>query len=196
MSVLEKDRKETPFDARDNMLNIWNHVTELSFRGFGVRKRNTPKTPKNFNEWSKASQEKHLKSMEEKKIRQEKWDMMFIERESKVVDDLCRNIVYAIDAANTINPQYICECDIQRVKQDEAIGLCNNLKRELNHIAETIPCNKNFLSQVTEDIAKEIVILRGWRKSCNDTRKKVIEKEISQRKTVAEKMGFIFNLEQ
>jgi hypothetical protein len=43
-------------------------------------------------------------------------------------------------------PQTIMEFDQKRLWQDEAIGLCNNLKQELNHIADTIPCNKNFLA--------------------------------------------------
>lgn len=193
MSVLEKDRTETPFTTRDNMLEIWNRMTELSFRGFGLKKRKPPKTPGNFDTWSEKSRQSYLVKMEDKRKQQEQWDLMFIQNESRIVDDLCRQIVYLIDASNTISPQYLCECDDQRLKQDEAIGLCNNLKRELNHIAETIPCNKNFLAKITEDIAHEIELLKGWRKSCNAKRKSVIEKEISMRTTVAEKMGFIIN---
>ena len=79
--------------------------------------------------------------------------------------------------------------------QNEAIGYCNNLKRELNHIADTIPCNKNFLVILTRDIDKEIAILRGWRKSCNVKRKEVLAKEIKQRADTAEKLGFIIAAE-
>lgn len=191
MSVLEEYRKETPFFARDNMLDIWKNCTELSFRGFGIKKRKSPKTPKNFDTWSKESQEKWKQTMQLKLEQQERWDLMFIHNETHVVDGLCRKIVYLIDRANTLNPQYLFECDDQRLKQDEAIGYCNNLRRELNHIADTIPCNKNFVALLTEKIDKELDALRGWRKSCNSKRKDVIAKEIKQRKSVAEKIGFI-----
>lgn len=56
--LLESQRKETPFAARDNMLDIWKHATELSFRGFGRKKRKMPKEPKNFEKWSEESREK------------------------------------------------------------------------------------------------------------------------------------------
>lgn len=46
--VLEDKRSETPFAVRDNALDIWKQVTELSFRGFGKKKRKMPKTPSNF----------------------------------------------------------------------------------------------------------------------------------------------------
>ena len=193
--VLEDQRSETPFSARDNMLDIWKHVTELSFRGFGKRKRKPDKVPKNFETWSEASQERWKQNTEQKASWREQWDIMFINRESNVVDTICRKIVYLIDRANTLNPQYLSECDEQRKMQNEAIGYCNNLKRELNHIADTIPCNKNFLVILTRDIDKEIAVLRGWRKSCNVKRKEVLEKEIKQRADTAEKLGFIIAAE-
>ena len=123
MSVLENQRTETPFTARDNMLDIWEQVTELSFRGFGKRKRKLPKIPRNFEIWSPESQERWRRSSAEQTAQYEAWDMNFIRNESRIVDDLCRKIVYAIDQANTINPQYLCECDKQRLLQDEAISL-------------------------------------------------------------------------
>lgn len=158
------------------MLDIWKHITELSFRGFGIKKRKKPKTPGNFKEWSKESQEKWLKNMEDTYKRNRKWDEMFIENESRVVDDLCRKIVHLIDQANILHPYYLFEWEDQRRMQDEAIGLCSNLKQELNHIADTIPCNKNFLTIQTEDIEKEIALIRGWRRSCNSIRDKVKDK--------------------
>jgi len=144
--ILKKDRKETKFEVMDNMLDIWKQVTELSFRGFGKQKRKKPKIPKNFDEWSEKSQNDWITNTNERTLRQEQWDMNFINNETQVVDNICRKIVQLIDQANTMVPQTIMEFDQKRLWQDEAIGLCNNLKQELNHIADTIPCNKNFLA--------------------------------------------------
>lgn len=189
--ILKKDRKETKFEVMDNMLDIWKQITELSFRGFGKRMRKKPKIPKNFNEWSEESQNRWIVNTEGKLQQQEQWDMNFINNETQVVDNICRKIVQLIDQANTMLPQTIMEFDQKRLWQDEAIGLCSNLKQELNHIADTIPCNKNFLAIQTDSIDKEINLLRGWRKSFNKNREEIISKEIQRRKNIAEKMGFI-----
>lgn len=189
--ILKKDRKETKFEVMDNMLDIWKQITELSFRGFGKRMRKKPKIPKNFNEWSEESQNRWIVNTEGKLQQQEQWDMNFINNETQVVDNICRKIVQLIDQANTMLPQTIMEFDQKRLWQDEAIGFCNNLKQELNHIADTIPCNKNFLAIQTDSIDKEINLLRGWRKSFNKNREEIISKEIQRRKNIAEKMGFI-----
>ena len=166
--ILKKDRKETKFEVMDNMLDIWKQITELSFRGFGKRMRKKPKIPKNFNEWSEESQNRWIANAERKLQQQEQWDMNFVNNETLVVDNICRKIIQLIDQANTMIPQTIMEFDQKRLLQDEAIGLCNNLKQELNHIADTIPCNKNFLAIQTDSIDREISLLRGWRKSFNN----------------------------
>lgn len=190
--ILEKDRKETPFEVRDNMLELWNQLTELSFRGYGLQNRKKPKEPKNFDTWSEESKKRYEEKIKNRIKIQQHWDQKFIDNEFKVIDDLCRRIVYLIDRANSMNPQYLCEWESQRLMHDEAIGLCNNLKRELNHVAETIPCNKNFLTKQIDTVLKEILLLQGWRKKNNSKRNEILQKEIQRRKTVAEKMGFIF----
>ena len=189
--LLENERKETPFEVRDNMLELWNQLTELSFRGYGLQKRKPAKEPKNFSVWSEESRKKYIEKQQAKLEMQRHWDQQFVDNESRVIDEMCRRIVHLIDRANSMNPQYLCECDQQRLMHDEAIGLCNNLKRELNHIAETIPCNKNYLAVQTDTIVKEISLLQGWRKSQNPVRDKVLQKEIKRRKTAAEKLGFV-----
>ena len=193
--LLESQRKETPFDVRDNMLELWNQLTELSFRGYGLQKRKPPKEPKNFSVWSEESKKKYNEKLQEKLKNQQHWDQKFIDNEFKVIDDLCRRIVYLIDRANSMNPQYLCEWDKQRLYHDEAIGLCYNLKRELNHIAETIPCNKNFLTLQIDTVLKEISLLQGWRKKNNPKRGEITQKEIERRKSLAEKIGFILATE-
>lgn len=191
----ENNRKETPFDARDNILEIWKQITELCMRGFGLRRRKKAKAPNNFEKWSKKSQDKWIKSEELKRLQQEKWDSVFVDNETKVLEDICRNIVHMIDRGNSINPQYMCEYEELRMCQTQAIEYCFNLKRELNHIADTIPCNANFLAKQVDSIETEIRLLNGWRKYGNKICNDVIEKEINRRKTVASKIGFILGVE-
>lgn len=179
---LEDKRSETPFAARDNMLDIWTHITELSFRGFGKKKRKMPKQPKNFPEWSEASRQRRITEQEETVARQEYYDSLFIGRETDILDNLCREIVFLIDGANDLKPQYLFECNKMRDMQDDAIIKCLNLKRELNHVMDSIPSNKNFITKIENDIEKELTILRGWRKSCNSIRDKVQKAESARQK--------------
>ena len=131
---LEDQRAETPFAARDNMLDIWMHITELCYRGFGKKPRKMPKTPKNFSEWSEESRQKWQISQEALTKRKEYYDSLFISRESAVLDDMCRQIVFLIDGAIDLRPQYLFEYNKMRGMQDDAIIKCCNLKRELNHV--------------------------------------------------------------
>ena len=171
-------------------------ITELSFRRFGKRDRKIPKEPRNFDVWSEESRAKWKYQQAEKRMQQEQFDNWFVNNERTVLDEILRKIVFDIDRANMINPQYIRECDDRRSLQNEAIGLCGNLKRELSYIGRTIPANKNFLAATTDIIDKEIALLRGWRKECNQIRDHVIQSEIQRRKTAAEKIGFILDAEQ
>lgn len=177
MSVLSENRKETPFAVRDNALDIRRQVTELCFRRFGKKPRKPPKEPSNWSDWSTESKQKWLDNQEVKRQQAEQFDEWFIANERAILDRLMRRMIFTIDQANMINPQYIAECDQQRLMQDEAIGLCGNLIRELNYISETIPANKNFIVKTVAYIDKEISMLRGWRKSCNETRKKIKNKQ-------------------
>ena len=191
MSVLVDNRKETTFAVRDNALNMRRQITELAFRRFGKKPRKLPKQPSNWEIWSEQSKENWTKQQEEKRKQAEQFDEWFIQNERAILDRLIRKIIFNIDTANCINPQYLNECDKIRDLQDEAIGLCSNLIRELNYIGDTIPSNKNFIVITVEIINKEIGLLHGWRKSYNETRSRILEKEIGRRKTAAEKAGFV-----
>lgn len=176
MSVLLNKREETPFAARDVALDMRRQITELSFRRFGKKPRKLPNTPSNWTDWSKDSQDKWLTSMEEKRLQAEQFDNWFIDNERNILDRLLRKLIFDIDQANIMRPQYIFECDKQRELQDEAIGICSNIKRELNYIADTIPSNKNFIVKTIEIIEREMNLLRGWRQSCNKIRKDIESK--------------------
>lgn len=72
--ILEKDRKETPFEVRDNMLELWNQLTELSFRGYGLQNRKKPKEPKNFDTWSEESKKRYEEKIKNRIETQQHWD--------------------------------------------------------------------------------------------------------------------------
>ena len=62
------------------------------------------------------------------------------------------------------------EADERRIYQDRAITACENLRIDLQDIMDTLPIDKNWMTHVESDIAKEIALLKGWRKSDNNMR--------------------------
>ena len=175
--ILQVNQKETPFDVRDNAIDLRQAITELSFRRFGKKARTIPNTPSNWEQWSEISRNRWLEDQEQKRVQAEEFDNWFIQNERTILDRLLRRIIYDIDAANIMQPQYLFEYEKQRELQDDAIAYCSNLKRELNYIGETIPANKNFIVKVVGIIERELALLRGWRKFCNKNRAKVIDDE-------------------
>lgn len=174
MSVLKEKRQETPFTVRINALDMRQKITEYSFRRFGKKPRTMPKQPSNWEKWSDKSREDWTRKEEEKLANAEKFDDWFITNERTIIDRMLRRILFDIDKANIMRPVTVAECDKQRELMDDAIGTCSNLIHELQYIAETIPSNKNFVIKTVELIEKELRLLRGWRKSTNANREKVM----------------------
>ena len=152
-------RKPTKYSSRDGILDIWNIVTELSQRYFGIKERKLPKEPSNFNQWSEESKEKWKKNNLEKIKKAMEWDWSFIVHESRIVDNICREIAYALDRATSMEINFLCDWQEQYDLYKKAIGTYHNLECELNHIASAIPSNKNFLTKLTDRIEEELKIL-------------------------------------
>ena len=60
----------------------------------------------------------------------------------------------------------------KRKHLDNAIGYLYCLKQELQYIAETLPSDKNRYITIIEDIAREVSLIKGVRRSANKFLKK------------------------
>jgi len=99
--------------------------------------------------------------------------------EQKSILNLCRNMIHEIFLANEIYPQHLCECDERRLHQDLAIGYCENLIQELQYVITTLHVNIEKYETITKMIVHEQNLIKGWRKSDNKVRKKILEKELT-----------------
>lgn len=169
--VHKSERGESKFEVLDHAIILKNMIRELSIlRNFGYKVR-TSKTPKNFETWSDASKER-WKQKEEERLKKLEWlDRHFlVEKRRHVEDDLMR-MMHGISAANAVQrPSFMAEADERRIQQDRAIAACEDLRIDLQDIMDTVPVNKNWMTHIEPDIAKEIVLLKGWRKSDNNIR--------------------------
>ena len=83
-----------------------------------------------------------------------------------MVEKIVKLIDY-ITAANTIYPQNIREAERRRDYQTQAIITVEQILQLLQYMLDTLCVNPDKFQPVTELLAKEATLLRGWRKADN-----------------------------
>lgn len=179
MSVLKANRKPSPFEVEHYAYKVRATITDLALRQFGLKEYKGKPKPDAYDKWSQQQKDGYDKCVTKNKERYEAFCEWFIPDEQKVILNLCRNMIHEIFLANEIFPQYICECDERRIHQDLALGYCENLIQELQYVITTLPVNIEKYETITSMIVHEQDLIKGWRKSDNKVRKKILEKELS-----------------
>ncbi len=175
-------------------------ITALLLRDFGVKDkvRNTKIVAKEHR--MTPEDEEALKALLEKygiekNIIDEYPDWLIDKMRSSIMDIL-RNLILNIRAANIIYPTSEAEFFERRIRQDRAIGNCEQLDEEMQYIISVIPVDAQKYMRYTDMIEKEEALLRGWRKSDNKilTRIRKEEKKRSQQNKVVELLTDILNV--
>lgn len=179
MSVLKANQKPSPFEVEHHAYKIRTVITDLALRKFGLKEYTEKPKPETYSKWSQQQKDGHDKSVAKNKERYEAFIEWFIPDEQKSILNLCRNMIHEIFLANEIYPQYLCECDERRLHQDLAIGYCENLIQELQYVITTLHVNIEKYETITKMIVHEQNLIKGWRKSDNKVRKKILEKELT-----------------
>ena len=120
--------------------------------------------------------DRQYKNIERQKRRSEAFDEWFIYQERNTIISCLHKINEHVYAANSIYPTCIEELKERRIHQDLAIGQCYRLVQELQYSIETLPVDINVYLRFSEQIQKEVDLIKGWRKSDNKF-KKLFEKE-------------------
>lgn len=179
MSVLKANQKPSPFEVEHYAYKIRTVITDLALRKFGLKEYVEKPKPETYSKWSQQQKDGYDKSVAKNKERYEAFIEWFIPDEQKSILNLCRNMIHEIFLANEIYPQYLCECDERRLHQDLAIGYCENLIQELQYVITTLHVNIEKYETITKMIVHEQQLIKGWRKSDNKVRKKILEKELT-----------------
>lgn len=179
MSVLKANQKPSPFEVEHYAYKIRTVITDLALRKFGLKEYVEKPKPKTYSKWSQQQKDGYDKSVAKNKERYEAFIEWFIPDEQKSILNLCRNMIHEIFLANEIYPQHLCECDERRLHQDLAIGYCENLIQELQYVITTLHVNIEKYETITKMIVHEQQLIKGWRKSDNKVRKKILEKELT-----------------
>ena len=179
MSVLKANQKPPPFEVEHHAYKIRTVITDLALRKFGLKEYAEKPKPETYSKWSQQQKDGYDKSVAKNKERYEAFIEWFIPDEQKSILNLCRNMIHEIFLANEIYPQHLCECDERRLHQDLAIGYCENLIQELQYVITTLHVNIEKYETITKMIVHEQNLIKGWRKSDNKVRKKILEKELT-----------------
>lgn len=179
MSVLKANQKPSPFEVEHHAYKIRTVITDLALRKFGLKEYAEKPKPETYSKWSQQQKDGYDKSVAKNTERYEAFIEWFIPDEQKSILNLCRNMIHEIFLANEIYPQHLCECDERRLHQDLAIGYCENLIQELQYVITTLHVNIEKYETITKMIVHEQNLIKGWRKSDNKVRKKILEKELT-----------------
>lgn len=179
MSVLKANQKPSPFEVEHHAYKIRTVITDLALRKFGLKEYAEKPKPETYSKWSQQQKDGYDKSVAKNKERYEAFIEWFIPDEQKSILNLCRNMIHEIFLANEIYSQHLCECDERRLHQDLAIGYCENLIQELQYVITTLHVNIEKYETITKMIVHEQNLIKGWRKSDNKVRKKILEKELT-----------------
>lgn len=176
MSVIANMRNLSNMEFYKNAIYIRKEITLWLLRDFG-----TKKSPKNIKQIIKDITPEEQKTIKEifekydKSLNKEfsfDYPEWFIDAERRIIIEIMWNMVRAIVSGNSIYPTMMCEWELRRTKQDEAICCCHNLFYELDYINRVFPQNLNYFEKLLESIDKEEHLLKGWRQGDNKERKK------------------------
>lgn len=173
MSVVKRKRKESPFEVFHHLTKMRKDITDLLLRDFGY---SNEKFQKKMEKWYGGKPPDQLtdaqkQNIERQKRRAEAFDEWFISQERNTIISCLHGINEHVYTANSIYPTCIEELKERRIHQDLAIGQCYRLVQELQYSIETLPVDVNVYLRFSEQIQKEIDLIKGWRKSDNKFKK-------------------------
>ena len=159
--VVKNKRSVSRLEFYNNARKLRQDLTNFLLRDFGVRNKVYKEHDENNNEITVTEG-------------YPQWLVEYFRR--GIINDLA-NLMNNIVAANSIYPITMDEVNYRRVLQDKAIANCDQLFQELIYLADMLPVSLIKVEPYAEMIDREIVLLKGWRKSTNAIAKKIIEKE-------------------
>lgn len=109
----------------------------------------------------------------------EEYPRWFLEDLRQTFLSILRSLIHNIVRANRIRPNSIAEFNQRRSFQNNAIGDCEVLLEEFQHVIEVLPVDIEKYEEVVSKIEAEIDLLKGWRKSDNRVLTAIKKKEFS-----------------
>lgn len=182
MSVPKNRRNVSELEFFSNAIKLREELTMLMLHDFGAKK--TIKNDslillKNLESDDRKTILEILAKEQSNPILVKYFPLWFLNMERDFFYRLSRDMVSSISSANTIYPKSIDELDERRKLQTRAICICENMLQELYFIHRVLKIDLNKMMPIVSIINKEIVLLKGWRKSDNKFRKQLKDSSIN-----------------
>jgi len=167
VSVVKRKRKESQFEVFHHFYRLRKNLTDLLLRDFGYNENKSRSyLEKIFGGRSYDElNENEKKHFDHRLVKTKAFEDWFIVNSRDAVMDCLRNMQELISTANSIYPTCQEELIERRIFQDKSIGQCHRLLQELQYAIETLPVDVSAYIRFAEDIEKQILLLKGWRKS-------------------------------
>ena len=184
MSVLKNKRSVSSLEFYHNAITLRREVTMLLLRDFGIKdKVRSVKSLYGVPGMEPEDEQKFREIVEKYEMKAtiiEEYPAWLIDKMRNNIMNILHNMIMNITQANTIYP--VCESEFydRRNFQNHAIGNCEQLLQEMQYIISIIPVDAQKYMRYVEMIEKEIVLLKGWRKSDNKILKKIRENEAAK----------------
>ena len=184
MSVLKNLQDLSDLEFYKCAEKLQDDITDFCLRDFGLKKspRSVKQVIKNIDEKDQeeinAIFAKYGRTPNQQ-FRSEYPEWFLKSRKLKLIK-YTDTLIGCIIEANLIYAVSIAECDQRRKLQNNAIGVCGNLYRELQYLKRHLPINLNWITGTLAMIKREEVLLKGWRRSDNKTRKTVFENTVKE----------------
>lgn len=179
MSVIKNKRSLSDLEFFHNAIKLRKEMTDLLLRDFGVKARNRDVNvlPKKYS-MDKEDGDKFLELCEKYKITtmlESYPDWLVREFRETILSNL-RQLMKNITSANTIYPVCMAEYEERRLCQNRAIANCETLLQEMVYVMTIMPVDADKYMKYVDYIQREIALLKGWRKSDNKIRDKLLNK--------------------
>ena len=184
MSVLKNLQDLSDLEFYKCAEKLQDDITDFCLRDFGLKKspRSVKQVIKNIDEKDQeeinAIFAKYGRTPNQQ-FRSEYPEWFLKSRKLKLIKHT-DTLIGCIIEANLIYAVSLAECDQRRELQNNAIGVCGNLYRELQYLKRHLPINLNWITGTLAMIKREEVLLKGWRRSDNKTRKTVFENTVKE----------------
>ncbi len=197
MSVPKSKRTISEFEAYTNALRIRVHVTEWLLRDFGVKDRYRDldaisKKAKMTPEDSKALAELLEKYQLGDRIC-ETYPEWWIAERRRSMDRLAASMLENISAAYDIYATCLAEWEERRLLMDRAISNVYQLLDEaqfvISALFKTGGTDVNHYMPFVALCETEIGLIKGWRKSGNEIRRRLVQKDVAERLKIEKKIG-------
>lgn len=159
MSVLVSDRSESKFEPIVFSIRLHDMLTEFMMRDFAVR---------DVDDFVR-------RQYTNGKIPSENFSRYrFLMQNAKDRIDMSAALLTSkLTSAYRVYPTNLHECQVRRDYQNEALGHCEILVKELQHVVDVFNVDINRYGQYIEAIDREIELIKRWRQRDNKIKAKL-----------------------